>query len=368
MVIISGMTISKLRINSKISVALKLKIFRAFFAVFSFCILLSLITQILLIFLMPNVVFNAILRPITEIILAIISIIISFRIKDDIFTSVQTRKTHTKKYMPLVLLFLLVGVLLGGRLLCIRVRAEDDKRWFEDHSVEFAVIKHDEIDESRVMRSARKIQETLEGFRNQYQTSKSGTPLRELNLYANHDSFTQQTMSDNNTAAFFDPRGPSIYMPADLYFMQPEAILHETMHSFMYEILGEKFREIPLWFHDGYAQYFSMNWLDLIGKRVQTKLFLWENKPNDLQAIDFLLNRYVYPTDSTKKDLFYKSSFAFVDFLESRTGNKFYIQVLNDMLNGRSFNIAVNERAGISLNSIYFDWVTLNTGLELSTK
>lgn len=360
------MNLSNFTLRSKISLGKVLLL--TLITILLFFILDNLVTSILLVFLMPNLVFNPILRPITWIVLAAISISIAFLFRDIRFTREQKNVSGIKRFLPLGLFVLLMLVLMGGRLLCIRVQADDDKRWFEDHDVEFTVIKHDEIEESRVERSARKIQETLEGFRNQYQSSKSGTPLRELHLYANHDSFTQQTMSDNNTAAFFDPSGPSIYMPADLYFMQPEAILHETMHAFMYEILGGKFREIPLWFHDGYAQYFSMNWLDLIDKRVQTKLFLWDNKPNDLQAIDFLLNRYVYPTDSTKKDLFYKSSFAFVDFLESTTGNKFYVQVLKDMLNGRSFNVAVNERAGISLHSIYFDWVTLSTGLELSIK
>jgi hypothetical protein len=258
------------------------------------------------------------------------------------------------------------GGLLGGRLLYIQIQSAFDKRWCENHSIEFNIIKHDEIEEYRVDRSVRRIQESLESFRNQYPINTSGTPLKELHLYANHDSFIAQTGSDNNTAAFFSLRSgvPGIYMPANLYFMQPEAILHEAMHSYVYEIFGESYGEIPLWLHDGYAQYLSMNWSDLIDKRVRTKLFLWKNKPKDLQAPAFLLYCSQYPSDTKTKDLFYKSSFAFVDFLESRTNDNLFTQILYDTSRGKPCNTTIKESMGIDLDSLYFNWVKLNTGLE----
>lgn len=248
------MTSNTPRIDSRSSSALKLILIRAFIAICLFILLLSLTTSILLCFLMPNVVFNAVLRPATYVILATISVIFSFRLlKQDILIRLLTKKPNTKKprlyYLLLFVVMLAVfGGLLGGRLLYIQIQSAFDKRWCENHSIEFNIIKHDEIEEYRVDRSVRRIQESLESFRNQYPINTSGTPLKELHLYANHDSFIAQTGSDNNTAAFFSLRSgvPGIYMPANLYFMQPEAILHEAMHSYVYEIFGESYGEIPL--------------------------------------------------------------------------------------------------------------------------
>ena len=277
----------------------------------------------------------------------------------------QTKKASIKKrILYYALLFVVVLALLGGRLLYIRIQSAFDKRYCENHRIEFVIIKHDEIEESRVYRSVRIIQNTLETFRNHYQLNASGTPLKELHLYANHDSFIKQTMSENDTAAFFDWRVPAIYMPADLYFMQPEAVLHEAMHSFMYEILGESYLEVPLWLHDGYAQYFSMNWADLIDNRIQTKSFLWKNKPRDLQEPYFLLYRREYPADPKTKGLFYKSSFAFVDFLESRTDDNLFTQILYDISRGRPYNIVIKENIGADVGSLYYSWVKMNTGLQ----
>jgi hypothetical protein len=351
-------------INIRINKAFKLRLNRSFVAIVSFIFLLWSIRSFLLICFTPSEVFNIPLRSITDIVAATISVVISFRIKEDSHTNSTSKKANVNKFYIYGSLFLLIVLAFGGVILWSQIQSAMDKHYYENHKIEFKVVEHDEIQKSKVYSSVTRIQSALETLRNRHQIFASGAPLKELHLYANHDSFIKQTGSTSDTAALFYPQTTGIYMPADIYLTQPETILHEVMHSFIYEISGKSNEEIPLWFHDGYAQYSSMNWLDLTDKRVRIKFSLWEEKPKDLQVSAFLLYRSQYPSDFKLKELFYKSSFAFVDYLESRTNSNLFTQTLFDISRGKSFSIVINEKVGNNLDSLYYTWVNQITGLE----
>lgn len=329
-----------------------------------FLILLATITYILLAFLMPNVVFNIVLRSTTEIICAIVAVMLSFRIKEDVFLRKQLNKETNRKIY--IYAFLIIVLMFGGVFVYSRIQSSNDKQYYESHSIEFSVIEHDEVKETMVYANVRRIHSSLEALRSGYSIDAVGVSLKEIHLYANHDSFIRQTGASEDTAAFFRFRDgvPAIYLPANLYLIQPESILHEVMHSFVYEVIGESFREIPLWLHDGYAQYASTSWYDLIEERIKTKSSLWYDKPQELQEPTFILYRSNYPSDPKSKKLFYQTSFAFVDFLELKTSHNLFPQILNDTSKGKPFNLTISEILGISLDSLYYEWIKLNTGLE----
>jgi hypothetical protein len=347
-------------INSNI----KLWIYRVVIGIAIFLFLFYIVQNMLLIFLMPNFVYNPVVQLITGVIIALIAFIISIRVKENSFKPRQTKKQNVKKFY--LFLFLFFILMMCGTIVYLKIKSANDKSYYQSHNVEFSIIKHDEIQDTKLYANVKIIQTTIDSLRNRYQINPHGTPLKELHLYANHESFVKQTGKPNDTAAFFSLQSgiPCIYLPSDLYLQQPELLLHETMHSFMYEVLGESYREIPLWFHDGYSQYSSLSWLNLLDKRVQTRQSLWRTKPKNLLESSFLLTRFNYPSDSITRDLFYNASFAFTDYIELKSSNNLFVEVLYAMSAGDSFDEIINEQFDIGIEVLYYEWVKTITGLE----
>ncbi len=348
----------------KIPEKIKNSFYRAFLAVFVFYFLWFIVNYTLLIFLMPKMVFSLPLRLILDLALAILALYFTRKVRILARQNQgNSRKLNTKKLA--FVSFLIMVVFFGGLIGYYRIQSIKDEQYVKTHVISFNAIKHGNVPASQYYSTIKRVQSTLDSLRAQYKATPLGTPLKEIDLYPDHDTFVIDTGITSTTVAFFQVvnGNPTIFIPVDLFLIQPESIAHEVMHAFMYEELGNDYLNIPLWFHDGMAQLYSFSGMNLVDQRVKTNVGLWSEKPNVLLSPDFILNRLNYPGDDESIYLFYSASFSLTDFLNSKDNRHLFTDIVVEMSKGISFDEAFKNVTHGDVEKTYYDWVNQCTGL-----
>jgi len=134
--------------------------------------------------------------------------------------------------------------------------------------------------------------------------------------------------------------------PADLRV----TLMHEMVHLFLFRIERERAGRLPLWFHEGLAQYLSGQPLFPAGREA----FLLAASTGRLIPFDSLDREF--PTAPDEARLAYLQSEAFVSHVAQRTGKAAFARLLQFYRQGGSFDDAFAAAFGSTRAEMESKW------------
>jgi len=288
-----------------------------------------------------------------------------YRILSSKLTRRGSERPHLRNKRKVVLDIILVV------LLCLAITSG---MWAHDRSVRnnqlldahqhFSVVIHGDVSEQRVNNTLIELEKQLSRLRSKYKPTNTYSIIK-VELYTDYEQLKEETSGSEWAGAFviFESGKPVIHLPAEQggnFFTRLPATTtsgHELTHVVMHELVGpELMATIPLWFHEGLAEYESKRGFQNSGKRVLTRLSLWLCKSKVLDNDPIILHA---PTSSETSIIFYSASYEFVDYIVSKHGGDTPQRILNDMVvQGKSFEDAFRDEVGSTLDETYQRWVS----------
>ncbi len=172
-------------------------------------------------------------------------------------------------------------------------------------------------------------------------------------LYNSHNDFSQTNISDGmigeGTGGFSEPLRNRVVLPYNGSHEDfVHVIRHELVHSFMFHMafgertsmVGASFFQVPLWFAEGIAEWFSSGW----------------DPEADMFVRDATINDYLMPIDQVGGFMVYKQGQAAMRLLAERYGDDKLVEFWWSVGQRRSVPAALHSIYGLTLeqfNQIY---------------
>ncbi len=176
-------------------------------------------------------------------------------------------------------------------------------------------------------------------------------------LYGSHNDFSQtNTISeliDGGTGGFTEPLRDRVVVPfTGSYEDFRHVLVHELTHAFQFDILyngtgmsllsGQGFFQVPLWFAEGMAEYYSLG--------MESNAEMW--------CRDGALTGYIPPLPYAGGYPVYKFGQSAVAFLNERYGEARFRDVLKRARQMRNFDRAFERTYGLTVEKFDEKWRT----------
>ncbi len=174
-------------------------------------------------------------------------------------------------------------------------------------------------------------------------------------LYGSHNDFSQTNtineLIDSGTGGFTEPLRDRVVVPfTGSYEDFRHVLVHELTHAFQFDILyngtgismlsGQGFFQMPLWFAEGMAEYFSLG--------MESNAEMW--------CRDGALTGYIPPLQYAGGYPVYKFGQSAIAFLVDKYGDERFRDVLKRARQMRSFDRAFERTYGLTVEKFDEKW------------
>ena len=235
--------------------------------------------------------------------------------------------------------------------------AEASLHWFVPIHDPFA-------DPSRVERTLAEFERARRHLVSQWSIREVGQPIS-LHLYRSSREYTASTgvsWAGGHARCFDD--GVTIGVPleqaSNVFDNSPPSRtpLHEMVHATMCQKSGRRqFYSIPLWFHEGMAEFYEHEGLKQLPRRVAKRLWVWLKRQDLLIPDEFCTYNYVAEGPRTEISLFYRTTLEFVRSLEAGHGMHTFHTLVDRVASGHAFEDSLYDHFGGSCQELYTEWV-----------
>ncbi len=141
-------------------------------------------------------------------------------------------------------------------------------------------------------------------------------------------------------------------------------LVHEFVHSVLGDMelrLGDGSKKVPLWLHEGMAQ-----WVAGAGFYPGGEDTLYNNADWG-RLLSWSQLRSRFPRDPEERQLAYAQSLSFFKFLEARFGFRVMMQMVRDFLEGKTVSLGgalyqMEDATMVDMEKVWMDWVISNSG------
>lgn len=329
---------------------------------FVFCALLVIVLAIGLEFFMPGQIFSLkILIPVIIISLAIalLTSIKTHHLKKEADGKRILRKRNKKK----LFIYLTLWILISSAAIFIwwRIDTSINESLLSDAQKQFEIVNHGDVSKQRVDNTLIELERQIIRLRDKYEPTDTYETIK-AEIYQSVSQLRRETSREKAFAFItFEHGKPIIHLPAEQsgnFFTGRHFTTnpgHELTHLVVYELLEPKqIKVVPLWFHEGVAVYESLKGFQNYRMRVCARFSLWQNRSIILDKKEVILEARDYPSENA--DIFYLTSFEFVDYLVSNYGQDTIPNILSMLKKETQFEKAFLNEVGYTIEEIYLKW------------
>lgn len=228
------------------------------------------------------------------------------------------------------------------------------------HEGNFKVIIRGDISEKLVTDTVMELEQGVNSFRTKYNVHYADR--HKLYLYCDADTMQRETMVSSEVLGFvrFEDGQPAIYLPVKqrsnplLEMGDGSTLRHEALHIVFAELLGEeKTYGIPCWFHEGMACCESLDHAASSLHRTGLRYELYRNAATVTPA-DILLDGNP-PLEKVDHN-FYLTAYELTRYILQRRGEELPRYLIWNVINGISFERALEACCGAGPRDIYEEW------------
>ena len=257
-----------------------------------------------------------------------------------------------------ILALIALAILLGLRF----HKSAQDSALLGRAQQHFSVIAHEPVSRQRVESTLIELEGEYAQLRERYELSIAGSPI-EINLYPNvrqYELATKKTGSLGYTTC--SEYGPIIYLPVEYsddqsseQFFQstPE---HEMVHAVICDLIGlQRANTVPLWFHEGLAEYESLKGMSNVLERLGYRWYLWRHKSERMLVDEFMSATSI--DLGPQRRVFIGSYYEFMRYLTNKFGEQSPWNILKKVAQGETFDMAFKHVTNSDLTHEYEEWL-----------
>ena len=279
-------------------------------------------------------------------------------VKSDEWTKRRPRKPVL---ILAVAILLIAGVAMSPRMIEYRSRAADAEAALQS----FSLIYGAGADPAKVERTLAEFERARSHLADKWQVPTSVSPIslylfRDIGEYKAHTATFGREWSGGYTSC--QDRSVTIGVPledASNVFEESRASQtpqHEMVHAIWCQRLGlSYFSSIPLWFHEGMAQWYAGEGWGQFPQRTLNRWSVWIGRGSLLSATEFC--SYISGGSPDEIKLLYEISWEFIRSLESSHGIQSLNAVVEDVGAGKTFDDSLRYRFGGSCSELYIIWL-----------
>lgn len=169
-------------------------------------------------------------------------------------------------------------------------------------------------------------------------------------LYPDRVSFAQAAGVRRDDSIVGLAQARMIHVDESGAFADVERVLaHEMVHVFIARRLYGNTPRIPLWMHEGMAQYFSGDW-------DQNSLSLLQEAVPDGALFPLKEIESSFPSDQRGRAIAYAQSYSIVEYIAREFSPESLQDLIDEARQGRRFEVAVLYSLGREVDEIERDW------------
>ncbi|HVP36774.1 MAG TPA: hypothetical protein VMT04_07235, partial [Terriglobales bacterium] len=175
-------------------------------------------------------------------------------------------------------------------------------------------------------------------------------------LYNSPNNFQQTNVTseliEENVGGFTEQFKTRVVLPFDGSYEHFRHVLtHELTHAFTFDmlygdlvgnLLSAEYVQEPLWFAEGFAEYFSLGGVDIEG---------------DMILRDGSINGYLIPLELAGGFLVYKEGQSAIQYIIKKYGEEKIAEILHQAKSKRSFERSLKSAIGLDENGLDEEWM-----------